>query len=280
MASIGQAAGDRLIRIYQRHISKDYNGRGHASCIYHPSCSEFSRQAVESFGLRQGAEEGALRVLRCNHEARRRHEAAFVESVRGGDLSGVQSESQGAADIVARLGTILAEEAQPGADSDLLRHEREACLRQVQIRLEEPPEGGGGKFMVRERVAPDTAGPSILGRVAGGLGSVLGGVVGAYVGGVAGVLLGGFIGASAGTGGLQRYNARVAEKWPESLDGVKDLQRPLAFVGSGVRGLLPLSIVAAPLGMCGGAIAGGVLGALAGIRTGARMGGALGRSVL
>jgi putative membrane protein insertion efficiency factor len=50
-----------LIHTYQAGISPLLP----ASCRYMPSCSEYTRLAVERFGVRRGAWLGLRRVLRC-----------------------------------------------------------------------------------------------------------------------------------------------------------------------------------------------------------------------
>lgn len=60
----------RLIRIYQKTLSfdhgmfKDLFPGGY--CKFHPSCSEYTYQAVEKYGLFLGGIRGAWRILRCN----------------------------------------------------------------------------------------------------------------------------------------------------------------------------------------------------------------------
>ncbi|MNP56925.1 putative membrane protein insertion efficiency factor [compost metagenome] len=51
-----------LIEFYQKHIS---NGLGHR-CIYHPTCSEYTKQAVDKYGIIKGNILGIYRILRCN----------------------------------------------------------------------------------------------------------------------------------------------------------------------------------------------------------------------
>ncbi len=50
------------IRAYQRLVSPLLPAR----CKYHPTCSEYAAQAVESFGMVRGLLLAAWRVLRCN----------------------------------------------------------------------------------------------------------------------------------------------------------------------------------------------------------------------
>jgi len=51
-----------IIRFYQRYISP-VKGR---SCIYYPTCSEYTRVSIERFGVIKGSFLGIKRVLRCN----------------------------------------------------------------------------------------------------------------------------------------------------------------------------------------------------------------------
>ena len=51
-----------LIRLYQLIVSPVLP----ASCRFHPSCSEYTRQAIDKFGVITGALFGIKRVLRCH----------------------------------------------------------------------------------------------------------------------------------------------------------------------------------------------------------------------
>ena len=59
-----------LIRIYQKLFSFDHSFWAKYTntrvCIYHPSCSEYTYQAVDRFGLIKGSIMGFFRILRCN----------------------------------------------------------------------------------------------------------------------------------------------------------------------------------------------------------------------
>lgn len=50
------------IRFYQRAISPALGRR----CKYHPTCSEYTAQAIAEFGAARGIVLGAWRLLRCN----------------------------------------------------------------------------------------------------------------------------------------------------------------------------------------------------------------------
>jgi putative membrane protein insertion efficiency factor len=51
-----------IVRLYQMIISPLFPN----SCRYHPSCSEYTRQAIISHGPIKGIGLGAWRILRCN----------------------------------------------------------------------------------------------------------------------------------------------------------------------------------------------------------------------
>jgi uncharacterized protein len=51
-----------VLRLYQRFVSPLLP----PACRFHPSCSEYSAQAIERHGLLRGALRAAWRLLRCN----------------------------------------------------------------------------------------------------------------------------------------------------------------------------------------------------------------------
>ena len=50
------------VKAYQRLVSPLLPPR----CKYHPTCSEYAVQAIQTFGILRGAVLAAWRVLRCN----------------------------------------------------------------------------------------------------------------------------------------------------------------------------------------------------------------------
>lgn len=52
-----------MILFYQKKISPLKRS---SCCIYTPSCSEYTRQAVEKYGVVKGCLLGGWRILRCN----------------------------------------------------------------------------------------------------------------------------------------------------------------------------------------------------------------------
>ncbi|HIT71747.1 MAG TPA: membrane protein insertion efficiency factor YidD [Candidatus Scatovivens faecipullorum] len=51
-----------LINFYQKKISPYLK----TSCKYYPTCSEYTKQAIEKYGVVKGILKGIKRILRCN----------------------------------------------------------------------------------------------------------------------------------------------------------------------------------------------------------------------
>ena len=51
-----------LLRAYKKWISPMLGER----CRFYPSCSEYTYEAIEKYGLLKGVALGAYRLLRCN----------------------------------------------------------------------------------------------------------------------------------------------------------------------------------------------------------------------
>lgn len=49
----------RAICFYQRHLSRH-------TCLYTPTCSEYTKRCINNFGVIFGVLLGAYRILRCN----------------------------------------------------------------------------------------------------------------------------------------------------------------------------------------------------------------------
>lgn len=54
--------GILCINFYQRYISPAFGHR----CIYYPTCSEYTKQAVDKYGIIKGSMLGFIRILKCN----------------------------------------------------------------------------------------------------------------------------------------------------------------------------------------------------------------------
>ncbi len=65
-----------LIKIYQKTISPDhgYFSNGQKVCRYFPTCSEYTYQAIDKYGVIKGFAKGAWRILRCNPFSRGGHD--------------------------------------------------------------------------------------------------------------------------------------------------------------------------------------------------------------
>lgn len=55
----------KFIYFYKRHISAWLEDRG-VHCKYEPTCSEYTIQAIEKYGVLKGSFLGLKRILRCN----------------------------------------------------------------------------------------------------------------------------------------------------------------------------------------------------------------------
>ncbi|MEK9132319.1 MAG: membrane protein insertion efficiency factor YidD [Patescibacteria group bacterium] len=59
-----------LIRLYQKTISPDHGAFKilfpNGYCKYTPTCSEYTRLAIEKYGVIPGGLKGFWRILRCN----------------------------------------------------------------------------------------------------------------------------------------------------------------------------------------------------------------------
>ena len=54
-----------LINFYQKKISKLKNKN--IRCKFYPTCSEYTKQAIEKYGVLKGCMLGAVRIFKCNH---------------------------------------------------------------------------------------------------------------------------------------------------------------------------------------------------------------------
>lgn len=54
-----------LISFYKKYISPIFHFFG-IECKYYPTCSEYTKQAIEKYGAIKGLLLGIARILRCN----------------------------------------------------------------------------------------------------------------------------------------------------------------------------------------------------------------------
>lgn len=52
-----------LVRVYQKYLSPL---KGHSTCIYFPTCSQYAVEAIEKHGALKGGLMAVWRILRCN----------------------------------------------------------------------------------------------------------------------------------------------------------------------------------------------------------------------
>lgn len=51
-----------IIEIYQKYISPNIG----KNCKYYPTCSEYTKQAIEKYGVFKGSFYGIRRIFKCN----------------------------------------------------------------------------------------------------------------------------------------------------------------------------------------------------------------------
>ncbi|MBR3003374.1 MAG: membrane protein insertion efficiency factor YidD [Clostridia bacterium] len=54
-----------IINWYQKHISLWLESKN-IKCKFYPTCSEYTKQAIEKYGAFRGSIKGIWRILRCN----------------------------------------------------------------------------------------------------------------------------------------------------------------------------------------------------------------------
>ncbi len=54
-----------LIIWYQKHLSGWLDSKN-IKCKYYPTCSEYTKQAIEKYGVIKGLFKGICRIIRCN----------------------------------------------------------------------------------------------------------------------------------------------------------------------------------------------------------------------
>ena len=55
----------KLIELYQKHISLWLESKN-IRCKFYPTCSEYTKQAIEKYGVVKGVGLGIKRILKCN----------------------------------------------------------------------------------------------------------------------------------------------------------------------------------------------------------------------
>ena len=52
----------KMIEFYQKYISPGLGNH----CKFYPTCSEYTKQAIEKYGVIRGCSLGIVRILKCN----------------------------------------------------------------------------------------------------------------------------------------------------------------------------------------------------------------------
>ncbi len=59
-----------FIKLYQKTLSPDHgvfkHRHPHGFCRFYPTCSDYSIQAIDKYGIIKGGIKSAWRILRCN----------------------------------------------------------------------------------------------------------------------------------------------------------------------------------------------------------------------
>lgn len=55
----------KLIVFYQKHVSLWLTSK-HIHCKFYPTCSDYTKQAIEKYGALKGMILGMGRIIRCN----------------------------------------------------------------------------------------------------------------------------------------------------------------------------------------------------------------------
>ena len=55
----------KIIKWYQKYLSA-YLESKNIKCKYYPTCSEYTKQAIEKYGAFKGSVLGIIRILKCN----------------------------------------------------------------------------------------------------------------------------------------------------------------------------------------------------------------------
>ena len=77
MSALAREAALGAVRIYQRLLSPVLPRR----CKYHPTCSAYAAQAIESYGILRGAVLAAWRLLRCNPMSHGGYDPVFGQTL-------------------------------------------------------------------------------------------------------------------------------------------------------------------------------------------------------
>lgn len=239
--SAGQKLGKLALMGYKKYVSP-YLG---VACPYTPSCSQYTREAIETHGILEGTKLGLMRFLSCSG-----HGAGGLDPVPGHHHHG------------------------HGHDHDHDHDHAHAHEDPAPATVFPPRRSDKSEPRQRlENLAFRAA------RVAGGLAGGIAGMVAGLPGGLA---FGAFVGWKAGTATIDEHNKKLMGKYREqAVRSLIRLERPVgmpafrihAKVASLTGSQQAAKAVGGPLGCLVGAVAGALGGAAMGWRWGALFGG-------
>ena len=56
----------KMISIYKKYVSSYLSQVFNIHCKFEPTCSEYTKQAIEKYGVIKGGWKGFKRIIRCN----------------------------------------------------------------------------------------------------------------------------------------------------------------------------------------------------------------------
>jgi len=238
------------LRGYKKYVSP-YKGIG-GECIYTPSCSLYTADAIKEYGALEGSLMGAMRILRCN------------------------AQSKGGFDPVIKKGEDFPDEyfyEHPPLDENSHLHHCHIPEAKSELKTEE-----WDKKSIPEKILDKglILGMQITGAVGGGIGGAVAGLLG-------GAVAGGYMGMNGGSGELENMEKTLTDKYTaprhreDQLKNLKIVSGPLGGIGKEVHDFiadnLHCEILAKIIGTPVGIIAGTVLGAAGGMFLGTAVGG-------
>jgi len=63
---VGARVALEVIDTYRATLSRTFERSGLIRCRFHPTCSEYGREAIRRYGLPKGGAIAASRIVRCN----------------------------------------------------------------------------------------------------------------------------------------------------------------------------------------------------------------------
>lgn len=250
---------DKAIEKYQEHVSDGLADERQYQCRYTPSCSHYTQDAIEEYGVIKGGMMGFMRMMRCHKTAEGGYDPVLPKD-------------------------------QAGNERDFVPAHEHFHFESADTIMSYPSRSDSLPFNIlhtHEHGAPEKS-ATIGGRVGGVLKNALTNACafgGAMAGGVlfaaAGAAIGGWLGATAGDDKIDRLNAAIAGKFsPESVYGFAKIENALGKASYRINRSVLAETGSKVAAHVAGVLAGGPVGAAVGIwkgmKEGVRMGGQFG----